>query len=43
MFDERRMAVTGAHGCDIMSVSEESVPACSTNGEWRSQAPAAVT
>ncbi len=43
MFDERRMAVTGARGCDIMSVSEESMPACSTNGEWRSQAPTAVT
>ena len=24
MFDERRMAVTGARGCDIMGVSEES-------------------
>ena len=32
MFDERRMAITDVYVCDIMSVSEESMLACSTNG-----------
>ena len=37
MFDERRMAVR-SKASDIMSISEESMLACSTNGEWRSGA-----